>query len=79
MGMSFGYQRVPRDPFPTELSDARARVLAACKRAGVAFLDGMTREDVARQIEEGVRISGGGEGGEVAAAGRAYTRRTMPA
>jgi hypothetical protein len=45
----------------------------------VAFLDGMTREDVARRIEEGVRISGGGAEGEVAAAGRAHSRRTMPA
>jgi 4-hydroxy-2-oxoheptanedioate aldolase len=78
MGMSFGYRRAPRDPLPIELSDARARVLAACTRAGVAFLDGMTRDDLALRIAEGVRISGGGAEGEIAAAGRAHAGRTMP-
>jgi len=78
MGMSFGYRRAPRDPLPAELAEARARVLSACRAAGVAFLDGMARDEVAARIDEGVRISGGGAEGEVAAAGRAYTRRAMP-
>lgn len=77
MAMSFGYRRTPRDPYPAELSAARARVLAACKAAGVAFLDGMTREGVAQSIDEGVRISSGGAQGEVAVAGRAHAGRAM--
>jgi hypothetical protein len=38
----------------------------------------MTLDDVTRKIDEGVKISSGGAQGEVAAAGRAFTRRTMP-
>jgi 4-hydroxy-2-oxoheptanedioate aldolase len=79
MGFSFGYRQTPRDPIPPEMQEARARVFAACKASGVAFLDGMPLDQVDRRIDEGVRISGGGAEGEVAAVGRAYTRRTMPA
>jgi 4-hydroxy-2-oxoheptanedioate aldolase len=78
MGMSFGYRQTPREPLPTELREARARVFAACEATGVAFLDGMTLDEVTRKIDEGVKISSGGAQGEVAAAGRAHTRRTMP-
>jgi 4-hydroxy-2-oxoheptanedioate aldolase len=79
MGFSFGYRQTPRNPIPPEMQEARARVFAACKASGVAFLDGIPLDEVARRIDEGVKISGGGPEGEVAAAGRAYTRRTMPA
>jgi 4-hydroxy-2-oxoheptanedioate aldolase len=78
MGFSLGYVRAPRTPYPPEMAEARARVFAACKAAGLAFLDGMTPDTVAERIEEGVRISGGGGQGETAAAGRAHTGRTMP-
>jgi 4-hydroxy-2-oxoheptanedioate aldolase len=78
MGMSFGYRETPSNPVPPEMVEARARVFAACKAAGVAFLDGMPLAEVSQRIDEGVRISGGGAEGEVAAAGRAYARRTMP-
>lgn len=78
MSFSYGYRHAPRDPHPPELAAARARVFAACKAAGLAFLDGMTAENAADRIEEGVRISGGGARGEAATAGRAHTKREMP-
>ena len=79
MAMSFGYRQAPRDPHPPELQEARDRVFAACKAAGIRFLEGFTPETAAQLIDEGVRISAGGERGEeTAAAGRAHTKRTMP-
>ena len=80
MSMSFGYRRAPRDPHPPELQEARDRVFAACKAAGVRFLEGFSPENAAQRIEEGVRISGTGgpRGEETVAAGRAHTKRTMP-
>ena len=77
MGMSFGYRRRPM-PYPPEMADARNRVFAACKAVGIAFLEGATPETVGSAIDEGVRIMGLGQSGEVAAAGRTHTRRAMP-
>ena len=77
MGMSFGYQRRP-SPLPSELVEARNRVFAACKAAGVAFLESSLPETVGEKIDEGVRIMGSGQSGEVTSAGRGHTRRTMP-
>lgn len=76
MAMAFGYRGPQRDPRPSEIRAARDRVKAACESAGLFFLDGRTPEDVAAGIDEGVRISGGGEA--VAKAGREYAGRTMP-
>jgi 4-hydroxy-2-oxoheptanedioate aldolase len=79
MAMSFGYQKVQRDPLPPELQEARDRIFSACKAAGVAFLEGMTPETAAQKIDEGVRISSGGPNGEATAkAGREHAKRTMP-
>ena len=80
MAMSFGYRVAPRDPHPPELQEARDRVFAACKRAGIRFLAGASPEAIAAQIDEGIRIcpAGGEDGEEMAATGRAYTKRTMP-
>ncbi len=80
MSMSFGYRQAPRDPYPPELQKAHDRVFAACKEAGIRFLDGFTPETAAQKIDEGVRICGvgSGRGEETAAAGRAHTKRTMP-
>ncbi|MDP3063378.1 MAG: aldolase/citrate lyase family protein [Chloroflexota bacterium] len=78
MAMSFGYPNRHDPPYPKEMLEARNRVLAACKAAGAAFLEGITEEDVVDKIKEGVRI-GAGRGGEKAAdKGRRYTKRTMP-
>lgn len=78
MGMSFGYSKLPGEPYPPELKEARDRVFAACKAAGLVFLDGMTPENAAQKLDEGVRISSSGPDGEAARAGRAHAGRTMP-
>src|SRR4029077_10355145 len=40
LSLSLGYPNIPRDPYPPEMQEARAKVFAACKRNGVAFLEG---------------------------------------
>ncbi len=77
LGLSLGYTRVPRDPYPPEMSEARERIFAACRRYGVAFLEGATPETIARKIDEGVRVISG-QREDTAVAGRAYSKRTMP-
>ena len=77
MGMSFGYKGAAGGARPPELEKARDRVFAACKAAGVAFLDGGTAETIVDRLDEGVRIGGSTE--EVAKIGRAHAGRTMPA
>ena len=58
---------------------ARARVLSACKSAGISFLNGVQEDDVCQMIDEGVMIGSSGERGEAAATrGREYTKRAMP-
>ena len=59
------------------LVDARARVLEATKRAGIAFLNTVSAQNVEAMIDEGVRI-GANPGAEVADRGRRYTGRVMP-
>ena len=72
MAMSFD---VPgSDPI---LADARERVFAATRSAGIAFLNTMNMSNVEAMIDEGVRI-GANPGAEVADHGRRYTGRTMP-
>lgn len=78
MSMSFGYRRRP-SPLSSDLRDARNRVFAACKAAGLAFLEGASPDDISERIDEGVRIFGMGQSDAVAKAGRTYTSRTMPA
>ena len=74
MRMSFD---VGRGGMPQVLVDARARVLAATRRAGIAFLNQVNAENIEAMIEEGVRI-GANPGAEVADQGRRYTKRQMP-
>ena len=73
-GMSFG---VGRGGMPRVLVEARARVLAATRGAGIAFLNQVNAEDIEAMIDEGVRI-GANPGAEVADQGRRYTKRQMP-
>ena len=79
MHMSFGYRKAHSEPRPPEVQTARDRVFAACKGTGLRFLEGFTAETAAQKIDEGNRICGlgGPEGEAIAAAGRAYTKRTM--
>jgi len=59
------------------LMDARARVLAATKAAGIPFLNTVNADNIEAMIDEGVRI-GANPGAEVADQGRRYANRTMP-
>jgi len=71
MRMSFD---VGRAGMPQILVDARARVLAATRGAGIAFLN---QVNIKAMIEEGVRI-GANPGVGVADQGRRYMKRQMP-
>ena len=72
--------RIPRpegaytDP---RIIEARNRVKAACEANGVRFLEGATPENIAQQIDDGVRVVSG-QRLDTAQVGRAYTKRTMP-
>jgi 4-hydroxy-2-oxoheptanedioate aldolase len=77
LSLSLGYLRMPRNPYPPEMQEARDRILAAARKYGVAFLEGATPETVAAKIDEGVRVIAGHRE-DTAKAGRAHSRRTMP-
>jgi 4-hydroxy-2-oxoheptanedioate aldolase len=76
MGFSFGFTRREPGPYPAVMLQARARVLAATKAAGIRFLNAVTEEDVESMIDEGVMI--GAANREAAEKGRLYTRRKTP-
>lgn len=59
-----------------QMREARAKVLAACKRNKLAFLNTVRPNDVEKMIDEGVRVGSGGQ--EAAEKGRKYTKRQMP-
>jgi 2-keto-3-deoxy-L-rhamnonate aldolase RhmA len=77
LSLSLGYLRLPRDPYPPEMAEARERIFAACRRFGIAFLEGCSPDTVAARIDEGVRVIAGGRE-ETARIGRAHTKRVMP-
>jgi 4-hydroxy-2-oxoheptanedioate aldolase len=77
LGLSLGYVTVPRDPYPAAMREAREKVFAACRRNGVAFLEGATRDTIAAKIDEGVRVIAGHRE-DTAVAGRAHSGRAMP-
>ncbi len=77
LGLALGYNSVPRDPYPPEMQEARARVFSACKNNGVAFLEVCSPGNVASKLDEGVRVVAGQEE-KTAAIGRAHQRRSMP-
>jgi 4-hydroxy-2-oxoheptanedioate aldolase len=78
MGMSMGYPDKHDEPYPEEMLAARARVIAACKAADIAFLEQVTPNNVVSRITEGVRIGTGPQAREAAEIGRRHTGRTMP-
>ena len=79
LSLALGYREMPRgvDNYPPEMKEARQRVLAACRKRGIAYLETCTPETVAARIDEGVRVVAGHRE-ETARAGRAHQRRTMP-
>ena len=66
-----------RDPYPPVMRAVREKVLAACKRNGIAFLEGCSRDNIVSRLDEGVRVIAGHDP-EVARIGRMHQKRTMP-
>jgi hypothetical protein len=56
---------------------ARDRVLAACRRNDVAFLQACTADNVIARIDEGVRVIAGHSEAS-AIKGRAHQQRRLP-
>ncbi len=77
LGLALGYVAVPRRPYPPEMQQARAKVFGACRKRGIAFLEGASPETIAAQLDEGVRVIAGHRE-DTARAGRAHQKRTMP-
>jgi 4-hydroxy-2-oxoheptanedioate aldolase len=78
MGLSYGYLDGRADPpVPPEVKAAGSRVLAACKKYRVAFLDNVLPENIEERIKEGVMI-GAGRRQDSAEKGRRFTKRPMP-
>jgi len=77
LSLALGYRELRRDPYPPEMQAARDKVFAACRRNGLAFLEGCTPDTIAARIDEGVRVIAGGSEA-TAKLGRAHQRRTMP-
>jgi 4-hydroxy-2-oxoheptanedioate aldolase len=77
LSLALGYRAMPREPWPAEMQAARERILAACRKHGVAFLQLCTPDNITARIDEGVRIVAG-HSEAAAIRGRAYQKRTMP-
>jgi 4-hydroxy-2-oxoheptanedioate aldolase len=76
MGMAYGYKDAHDPPYPPELVAARTRVKAACRQAGVAFLNTVQADHVIDQIGEGVLVCAAPTA-DVAEIGRRHSGRTM--
>jgi 4-hydroxy-2-oxoheptanedioate aldolase len=77
LSLSLGYRTIPREPFPSEMQRARDRILAACRKNGVAFLQSCTADNITARIDEGVRVIAG-HSEAAAIKGRAHQKRTLP-
>lgn len=78
MGMSLGFPNKHYEPYPPQMLQARERVFAACKAAGIAFSEFVAPGNVVQRINEGVMIGGGPEVREAAEVGRRRMKRSMP-
>jgi 4-hydroxy-2-oxoheptanedioate aldolase len=77
LSLALGYREMPRDKYPPEMQEARDKVFGACRKNGVAFLETGTPENIARKLDEGVRVIAGHRE-DTARAGRAHQKRAMP-
>ncbi len=76
MALSHGYVDRLDPAYAEESANARTRVKAACDAENIAFLDGVSPDNIVERIDDGVLIPSCGE--EVADIGRKHTNRTMP-
>lgn len=74
LGLSLGYTTLRRDPYPPEMQEARDKVLAACLRNGIAFLEGGTPANIIVRLDQGVRVIAD-HNEESARIGRAHQKR----
>jgi len=74
LGLSLGYTTLRRDPYPPEMQEARDKVLAACRRNGIAFLEGGTPANIIERLDQGVRVIADHDQ-ESARIGRAHQKR----
>ena len=77
MGMSMGFPDQHDEPWPAQMQTARARVMAACKAAGLVFLEQVLPQNVVSRLEQGVMIGSGPQAREAAEIGRKHTGRTL--
>jgi len=77
MGMSMGHPDQHDEPWPQQMQAARARIMAACKAAGLAFLEQITPQNVTTRIGQEVMIGCGPQAREAAEIGRKHTARKM--
>jgi 4-hydroxy-2-oxoheptanedioate aldolase len=77
LSLSLGSTTLLRDPYPPLMQAARDKVLAACERNGIAFLEGCTQANIAARLDEGVRVIAGHDP-EMASIGRRHQNRTLP-
>jgi 2-keto-3-deoxy-L-rhamnonate aldolase RhmA len=76
LSLSLGSVKLLRDPYPPVMQAARDKVLAACRRNKIAFLEGCNAENITARLDEGVRvISGHSEA--TARIGRTHQKRAM--
>lgn len=78
LSLSLGHTAILRDPYPPVMQAARDRVFAACRRNGIAFLEGCNRDNILHRLDEGVRVIAGHDEA-MARMGRVHQRRAMPA
>jgi 4-hydroxy-2-oxoheptanedioate aldolase len=78
MSWSLGLERAPRDPMPAQLVAARERIFNACKTAGLARLEGISKPEQIREcIDDGIFVICGKMTSEEREAGKSYAGRTM--
>jgi 2-keto-3-deoxy-L-rhamnonate aldolase RhmA len=76
LSLSLGSVKLLRDPYPPIMQATRDKVFAACRRNGIAFLEGCTMDNIRARLDEGVRVISG-HSPEMARAGRAHQKRVM--
>jgi len=76
LSLSLGSVKLLRDPYPPVMQAARDRVFSACRRNGLAFLEGCNTGNIVTRLDEGVRVISG-HSPEMAQIGRAHQGRAM--
>jgi 4-hydroxy-2-oxoheptanedioate aldolase len=78
MGMALGHMDAHDPPYPPDMLEARGRVLAACQKNNLAFLEMVTPDNVVEQLSAGVMIGAGRQAEAAAKIGRRHTNRPEP-